>query len=73
MIGHNEAMNAIDTLTDYCKERFPGNERECQNCIFHHNRCFLYNLLGMYGTDVTNIAREIVTANYEELQCKGKR
>ena len=72
MIGHNQALNAVETIMDYCNEHFNGNERECHQCIFHNKRCLLCNLLGKYGKDVAKLAHETVVANYEGLQCKGK-
>ena len=72
MITHGQALNGAETIIEYCKEHFPGNERECRECIFHHRRCLLSNLMGMYGQDVAKLTKEIVTANYEELKCKKK-
>ena len=68
MISHNQALNSAETLMEYCRERFSGNERECKECIFHQRRCLLGNLLGMYGVDVAKLTMEIVVANYEELK-----
>ena len=64
MINHTEAYNASQTLIEYCKERFPGNERECKDCIFHHRKCLLYALLGIYGEGSSQIVEEIVRFNY---------
>ena len=72
MITHNQALNGAETIMDYCRERFSGNERECRDCIFHDRRCLLANLMGMYGQDVAKLTKEIVVANYEELKCKKK-
>ena len=72
MIGHNQALNSAETLIDYCKEHFPGNERECKDCIFHQQRCLLSALFGKFGQDVAKLTKETVLANYEELQCRKK-
>lgn len=72
MIGHGQALNGAETLMEYCREHFPGNERECRECIFHQRRCLLPNLMGVYGQKVAKLTKEIVMANYEELQCRKK-
>ena len=66
MINHTEGYHAAETLIKYCKERFTGSERDCKDCIFHHRRCVLYALFGMFGQDASKIAEEIVRENYAE-------
>lgn len=66
MIDHTEAYNAAQTVRNYCKERFTGSERHCKDCIFHHRRCVLYALFGMWGADASQIAEEIVRENHAE-------
>ena len=66
MIGHDDAMQSAFTIKQYCAERFTGRERHCKDCIFHHRRCVLYPLFGMFGEDASKIAEEIVRTNYAE-------
>ena len=67
MVTHEEAMDAADTIRDYCKENFKGNEKDCVNCIFHNSenrRCILKYAVGLLGEEMYQWAGGIVRKRY---------
>ena len=72
---HEEAMRAALSLSRYCAERFSGDERNCNDCVFQRketHRCIMKYYIGDGGEDMRQWAYPIVHDNYKMLKNKGE-